>query len=780
MNYTPEQFAEAIAKAMGKGVGGSSTRVDVEKDLDAFKKSLENLNKITKQNTVTYGGLAKELLGAKKTYKDLTNQLEHLEEQLEDLADVAGEEAAEKREQLKLVRDQVAKVQDQNLKIRATTEYLTTFGKTLGGSVGIMASAAGNFAKGLQGGTDAFSLAGGVLNAGIDVANTGAQAAGKGLGAMGGVLTNSTNPKMRAVGIAAGIAGSLISGLGDAASAAAKFLVDFLVKEAQKLVEAFNKTSASGAMFADGMTGMSNAAHAAGLTVTQFSNVVSKNSVELAQSGLGVTEGAKKIGSAMAAGGAQMKKELLNMGYGFEEQAELTATTIANMRRTTGGKVSDAEVATQTQKYAENLRTIAAITGEDAKAKVKQAQEQNQILAFQQKVSEMSAEQRAQIDAAMATMTEQEKKNFRDRMVLGTVVNQEGAIYEATVKGAREKGEAALALAKNNQLTAESNSKLNSEYGAQIKDSVMANKGLATAAYVGGGALADVAKSQLDAVNQANTYTEEARENAKKNIEGQKNATDEMTTQLMSAATQAQDMAKQIETLAQKALPKFGEAVNAVIGTINKGLGNKETGAEAGEESKSWLGKKVDGAIDWMKQPGNISGTLQAAGGAAMVGGAAASVTGVGAIGGVPLATIGAVLEGVGMLASVAGFATGGISYGNNESKTGGQLAMVSEGGIAEAHVPLPDGKRIPVELNLADMMAGINGGAGGGDVAKAIENLNSTMSSFMNRMGGTSGSLQPESSTGLTAVLETQFNEMIGHLRDNKDISQKLLNVSM
>ncbi|CAO3351966.1 tape measure protein [Azospirillum melinis] len=45
--------------------------------------------------------------------------------------------------------------------------------------------------------------------------------------------------------------------------------------------------------------------------------------------------------------------------------------------------------------------------------------------------------------------------------------------------------------------------------------------------------------------------------------------------------------------------------------------------------------------------------------------------------------------------AGVAGFATGGISYGP-------QLAWVSEGAhSAEAHVPLPDGRRIPVALDL-------------------------------------------------------------------------------
>ena len=58
--------------------------------------------------------------------------------------------------------------------------------------------------------------------------------------------------------------------------------------------------------------------------------------------------------------------------------------------------------------------------------------------------------------------------------------------------------------------------------------------------------------------------------------------------------------------------------------------------------------------------------------------------------------------------APVTGFADGGISYGP-------QLAYVSEGRYsAEAHVPLPDGRRIPVAIR------------GGGD-SKAVLRLSTS-----------------------------------------------------
>ena len=760
---------EKLANAISKGSARGGIKFDMS-DMEKFKDSLKNIDKIIKNNTITYGQLGKEILGAKKAYKDLTGQIEKLDEQIEALADSEEEADKDKLKQLYETRLQVKAVQDQNLKIKANTEYMAAMGQGFVQGTKIMVGAAGNFAKGLQSNADAFSLAGGVMNAGIDVANAGAQATSKGLGAMGSTLANSTNPKLKNAGIIAGIAGTAIGGLGDAASAAAKFLVDFLVKEAQKLVEAFDKTSASGAMFADGMTGMSNAAHSAGLTVAQFSNVVSKNSVELAQSGLGVTEGAKKIGAALAAGGPQMKKELLNLGYGFEEQAELTATTIANMRRTAGGNIDNKAVAEQTQKYAENLRTIASITGEDAKAKVKQAQDQNQLLAFQQKMAGKSDAQRAQIDAAMATMTEQEKKNFRDRVVLGTVINQEGAIYEATVAGAREKGEAALALFNNNELTADSNAKLNAQYGEQIKESVLAQTALGTAAYAAGGALTEVAKSQLDVLNQANTYTKEAVENGRANVQAQKETNDKTTENLNSARIQAQDMAKTIENIAQEQLPRFGEAVKSVLETINNQLKHAE--------EKPWWKTAGRTALE-------VGGTaLGYAGGGALAATETVATGGAGAVLAPALTYAGGAAGGYagGKLADILGFASGGISHGNNKSANGGQLAMVSEGGIAEAHVPLPDGKSIPVDFdnsfsNNDKMMK---------ETVSAKQELNSfsnndkMMKEMVSAMQELATALQANNPGSATGNLMDKFDDMIGHLRDHKDLTQKLINVTV
>jgi hypothetical protein len=564
---------------------------DVKKTLETLDKAakkvgitlqdFDKFNKELKRNTTTMGGLFTEMITGRKKFKDLSyaldnlnDDIEEMEEQIEKANDAEKVALRLQQEQLIANRQELQHTVQENAIRKANFDTMVGFGKAMSSATGTAFKTMGGFAKGLQDGSNAFELAGGVMNGAIDGMNAGAQAVGGGMSAAGQAMATSTNPKIKALGVVSQVAGTAIGAMGDAAAAAGKFIVGFMVKQLTETVDAFNKVSASGAMFTDGMTGMVNAAGGAGLTVKQFSAVLQKNSEAFAESGLSVTEGAKqmgRVGKIIKDSGVQ--DGLLKLGYGFEEQAGLMAEVTANMRRTAGGRVSDQAVAEQTEKYATNLRIIADITGEDAKKKVEQAKQENQILAFQAELAKKSPEQRAQIDAAMATMTEQEKKNFRDRVVLGTVVNKEGAVYEATVKGARAKGEAALKLFENNELTAQSNARLNAQYGDQIKKSVLEQTGMQKAGYLGASStLTAYNKAGLDAVNQANVYTKDAVGAAKEAVEGQKNATDDLTNNTVTAAKAAQQMAVDLQTLVLPQLSKFAGLSANILGELEKQL----------------------------------------------------------------------------------------------------------------------------------------------------------------------------------------------------------------
>lgn len=652
-DLSQEELREALETAL------RNSRTNLNLDAETVEKmvdSLKKLDKEVKSNTTSYKGLFKEMLSGRKAYKDLGYELEKLDDKIEALGDAADNSTAEIQDELIKRRQHIQTIMQHNAAQRALIDGLTRFTKTAIPTVG---RGLGDFTKGLQDNSSAFSLAGGLFTSAIDTANAGAQAVGGGLTTVGTTMMMNTNPRLRMLGGAASVTGMAISALGDAAATTGKFIVGFMVKEMEKTIEAFNKTSAAGALFADGMTGMRNNAHLAGLTVKQFGEVVSKNAPLFAQSGMGVAEGAKqmgRVGKIIKETG--MQDSMLKLGFGFEEQAELMADTVARMRKTAGGTVTDRQVAEQTAKYAENLRLIASITGEDAKKKMDQVKEQNQILRFQQELAKRSPEQRAAIVASMATMSDMEQKNLRDRVAMnGALTREEGAMYESIVSGAREKGEAHYQLFMANQLTAENNAALNVQYGEQIKASILSQEGIAIAGYKVGGVLGDVTKSMLDAVDQANLYTQKSKESAEKSIAAQKEASDELTQNTISAAKAAQNLAVALEEKVLGQLGKFTHYVDLILRELEVQLG--KLGQDLG-------GPKGPSLWEDIVNYASIRGAQGAAGGAVM-GGVAGGVVGAGAggVGAIPGAAAGAWggAQGGAILGSVWGAGEGALRH---------------------------------------------------------------------------------------------------------------------
>jgi hypothetical protein len=675
-----------------------------EKSWPKQKKQLEDYTNNIKLLNGGFPGFVKGFKDGKAKIEEFKVGLDQLDKEIE------NSKEGSRKQQLEYARGQMAlkifgaSVESAGISL---TKALTT--NLLGG----VTDTAGKFVRGLQDNASATSLSTTIMSGAVDMATGAVSAAGSGLSQVGSAAATLGKPggKMQMLGIAAELAGSAISAMGASAGKLAKFGIEVLSKEVEKTVKAFNDTSGAGAMFTDGMTGMRKAASAAGLTTDQFAAVVKANSQSLAQSGLGVSEGATAIGRAMKVGGKEAQQQLLNLGYSFEEQAGLYAETTAAMRRSTGGRASDQQVAEATRQYAENLRTIAAITGEDAKRKTEEARQQNQILAFQQELAKKTPEQRAQIDAAMATMTEQEKKNFRDRVVLGTVINKEGAIYEATVAGARSKGEAALRLFENNELTAKKNAELNAEYGDTIKESILSNKTLGVASYAAGGVVQDVGKGMLDSVNQAVTYTAEAVKNGQAVVQEQKATNDALTSSVTGAAQAAQDLKVGLQEVLLPAIQDFARVSKEILESVSKTV--RDTMGTGGEESLWDKIKRVGGAVlGGAATGGQMGGTAGAVVGSV--------VPGIGTVTGGTIGTIGGALIG----AIAAGFSEW---FGKKEGKAEGGVAEGPETGFleklhgTEAVIPLENGRSVPVSLDVSGMAKVLADAAASGGMGKAL-----------------------------------------------------------
>ena len=656
-----ELLRQILDALQGKGGSGSAPRPD-DKDIKNFDDWAKNLRKHTEELTKsqpklkTFGEVIK-LNGVQA--KDFSYELQDLEKQIQKNVEAGNSEVVQHLN-LKKVMLEEATVREQssaailNFGVGLTRILTTT-----------IATAAIDFVKGLQAGQSGVELYSNAAKAGAQATTDGLTMVGDVAGTAGNALSKMPG-WIGIIGTAFAILGPIVGMVAKAMGKIGQEGLTLLQKEVEKTQKAFAAASSSGALFADGMTGMRNAAHKAGLTTDQFAEVLKSQSSNIAASGLGMTEGIKQLGQVkqiMKKSGVETS--LMNLGFGFKEQAELVAETQANMARAGGGKATAEQVATQTEKYAENLRLISNLTGEDAKAKMKQVREQNQILAFQNKVAEMGPEQQAQLEAAMANMTETDKKALRDRIINnGVVIDKEAALAEATNAGAKAQNEAIYNLVTSGKATAESVASVQAEYADSIKAGARANQSAAVAAmYSGSEGAKAIAKSNLDYLNQTTKVNKDTVAQAQADLKGAKETTDPLTQTVNAIETNAQNMKVALEQELTPAIGKFAkELLNAgeSIAEMLERLGLKKSAATTKIESerKAWAaeapGTRTDSGMDFSQ------------------------------------------------------FAVGGVV-------TRPTRAIIGEAGIPEAVIPMPDNRTVPVT---------ITGGGAGSDMSGVMTML--------------------------------------------------------
>ena len=656
-----ELLRQILDALQGKGGSGSAPRPD-DKDIKNFDDWAKNLRKHTEELTKsqpklkTFGEVIK-LNGVQA--KDFSYELQDLEKQIQKNVEAGNSEVVQHLN-LKKVMLEEATVREQssaailNFGVGLTRILTTT-----------IATAAIDFVKGLQAGQSGVELYSNAAKAGAQATTDGLTMVGDVAGTAGNALSKMPG-WIGIIGTAFAILGPIVGMVAKAMGKIGQEGLTLLQKEVEKTQKAFVAASSSGALFADGMTGMRNAAHRAGLTTDQFAEVLKNQSSNIAASGLGMTEGIKQLGQVkqiMKKSGVETS--LMNLGFGFKEQAELVAETQANMARAGGGKATAEQVATQTEKYAENLRLISNLTGEDAKAKMKQVREQNQILAFQNKVAEMGPEQQAQLEAAMANMTETDKKALRDRIINnGVVIDKEAALAEATNAGAKAQNEAIYNLVTSGKATAESVASVQAEYADSIKAGARANQSAAVAAmYSGSEGAKAIAKSNLDYLNQTTKVNKDTVAQAQADLKGAKETTDPLTQTVNAIETNAQNMKVALEQELTPAIGKFAkELLNAgeSIAEMLERLGLKKSAATTKIESerKAWAaeapGTRTDSGMDFSQ------------------------------------------------------FAVGGVV-------TRPTRAIIGEAGIPEAVIPMPDNRTVPVT---------ITGGGAGSDMSGVMTML--------------------------------------------------------
>jgi predicted nucleic acid-binding Zn-ribbon protein len=639
----------------------------------------ENLTKRQTEVSQSFSALKEEINKNKKSSSDARKSIDELVRSQSQQLEAIDKTYPALKDQTNQIRAQIAAQVQQiggTLKLKSTIEGLSA-GVVVGSKViGQLGSAAASLIRGYQSGANDIELATSATTTFYSTIGSVSTSVGDALSGAGAAATqfgngtSKTSKSVRGLGLAAEGVGLAFSAFGKVTSAIAKEVMPILGAELNKAFNSFNAINSSGAMFADGLTGMVKAAGNSQLTLTEFSDVLKSSSPALASLGIGVTDAAKRMGEV----GVVMRREgittsLKNLGLTAKEQAEAVAATMAQMRQ--GGSqfsASNEVVAAQTQKYAENLKIIAAITGEDAKKQEAKVRDEANRLAFQQALTGKSTEEQSNILDAMKNMSDAQRKAFEETVVFGNAVTPASAALMQQSEGFANIVSTAANDFQSGTLDATKMRQTQAQFGEQAMQDLINNKGIAMAGFAGVGGLADELEKAMGAELQfRKDFTPQAIAAAEAAAKASEKTTDPLTVGVEKAAQAGRDLATAIQTslLDSKVLSSFadevGKTTSFIAGKINEFAGGKPDSASgtAANQEKSWFQSWVDN--------GGIGNALKAAGGLTTVAAAVtspAAATGIGAVIPGGLATIAGALEAAGFFAQMIGYAEGGIASG--------------------------------------------------------------------------------------------------------------------
>ena len=703
---------ETLIATMEKFIGITAA---TNKELNNSLRSQQTQRQIIDSLRRTYRSLDDDIKKGRKAFKDLGPTIQDLDDRLLDLGEGLTKENLTKKRNLLAAEYLTAEYKKAGLGFAKITSDILISGVIKTGK-GIV--------DGLQGTGSGVQLAAGMMTNIVDVGSSTIQAGSKiasELGLLGSVFAKTGRGKVIGLGIS--LLGEGIGYLTEKSSDLAKFGIQVLAKEVDKTITSFHTISSTGAAFADGMTGMRTAANSAGLTLETFANVMKTNQLAFYQTGLGMGEAARRIGGIskeLRYGAAKdLGAQLQNLGYGFDEQTAIVAQYTANLNASGAlrGK-SDIELAQLSAAYAKDLRTLQAVTGEDAQRVADEARitgMQSDILA------RLNPEEGQRFQAALRALPKEAQKGFLEFVSSGGTAIVDGATnmmmnqspkFEALIKDAyrgvydtsKDATQIQTETLKARALVGEELRERLRVEGDQIG---MANRLL--------GGMGGVGQGFVDLRNGLILATHTNEENTEKTIATvdaaakTQDAFTKLVTQSEATANALKVAFEEKLTGPDGAITKFVKVSNEMLEGLEKamrsaGFDVKETGG--GPESSIDIGKMLLGVAEVI---GGVALTSATGGIGGALGGAAIAGTGVNTI-----------IEGY-QGKALGGISTGPIS-GYSETLHG-----------TEAVVPLPDNRSIPVSLDSSSITAAVNQQTGVlSEILRAMQNNNSLTSQIV------------------------------------------------
>jgi len=615
-----------------------------------------------------------------------------------------------------------------------------------------------------------------VLNAGIDAGNT----AVHGVANAAAGLANAFGP---VAGAFVGGLASLVTGISDAAAAILKATNEVMAKEFQKSTQALKDYTKQGASFAGGMAEMRNLANDAGLSLTTLSKASSTSSESLRQAGFSQGEGTAMLAKGFAAAtktigksGASLSNEMLALGYSYEDQMAIQADYMSQLKRTGVDlkNLSPTELAQGTREYAKNLKVISDITGQDAKKLMDKAAAETQRASL---MSDLDAKQKTAYQASFAALEKMGPDADKARQALYQIMKTGTTNVVGYTSGpARKMIEDMAKGVKSGTM----------DFKGAIGTMASASKEAAAANKGSVGAATDFAKGMgatgeaIDAFSQTqNSMLSLSTQNLGEMVDSSSKSADAQANLAGKTGSTEQSFAN-ITAQSQKAAAAMEQFTGSHLDTYAKLLA--DTFQKAAEEVQK--GVKIANMTTKEKA---IGAGEQALGYGAAGAGAGALVGSVVPIVGTAL---GAALGGIGGaiyggFKGWSGMADGGWASGDPsgflEKLHGTELVIPTTGGMLDTN-----------STGYTELVKAVGGtpasGAGGGS-EELMQKIDQLITVLGAQTGATvvaqsdKGDMIANAFNGLQDMMAKHLDissEMAVHAKDNKDLMQKLLNVSM
>lgn len=561
--------------------------------------------------------------------------------------------------------------------------------------------------RGIMGDGSPFQVAADLQTAAIDSSIKAAQGlAGVGT-TVGTALMMIPTPATILAGTLTVLGSQLFGKLAGEAGELLKFQVEVTSKAIEKTYKAFQQASSAGALFAGGISELRNTAISAGLSQQQFSAIIANNSEAMAEFGGNVGTGAKRLAD-VAKAGLGARQSLLNLGISIEDQVQGTAEFMAMLQRTGGlrGK-TDQDLAKESEAYLTNLKAISAITGEDAKSAAARAKEAANQAAVRSKLSQMGPEATAKFAEIVKLFGKGNEKAAQDMFLFGEVQGDAAVAFANLPTQLNMLRESFVSLndptVKLGTITDQFILNAQRNSGALLREGQMAGDTLALLNQLTGqfgGAMPAIQQSLTLGMKDFNGLLDTPSQTVKTAKETQ----DEFTNSVTAGVVKLNLMSIAIDDMMSGPIKRFADDVPKILEGFRKKLEDlgffKEekppavplAGAPSGVGQNTVLDpKQLANAIELLQ--GNDLGERDRRWLSDLVArqpGANQSLPDMGS-----LPQVQAIID------QAMNQATPQANGGVLKPRRGGQMVLAAEAGLHEAFVPLPDGKTIPVSLNV-------------------------------------------------------------------------------